>query len=269
MLWLIPIFLNLAAPPSIPVALKACGIQSQDLPLFFRLSTEEFEAPNSLPQLVNRWDQACEEFEDPRESEVAAHAQGETPWWVSPQVIATSIYTGLFSLGLVRLDDSAVEKEYQAALDRIRLTPHRAERVKQVFQLARKYQGQGDPENPLQYLHPGRILRRAAAGEPGGVCREFAVLLYWSLLQVARPEGAKLEQEFTPEIRYGATHWWVRVHFPKSKGQKLESFNIDTTDYLSFVPLQPRQDKELMRWVPLKKNWCQKTIRCLRDQLAL
>lgn len=245
--------------------LNQCGVDPLRLPFFLRISNSFND--ETIDRLIFRWDSACEEFEDPKESEVAAHAQIIPLGWVKAQVYLTSIYSGLFSLGFARLHDTTEQQVFQAKLKKISDNPDRNWRARETFNLVRFYQGQPDAENTLRYLHPGRILKRAGQGGPSGVCRDFASLLYWALLQTARPRGnfaSVLENEYNPEIRIGETHWWVRLHFPYSGNQsrkfRMDSIDLDSMDYLSFTPLMPRQEVGLVDVIPSWHGWCRKTI---------
>jgi len=193
-----------------------------------------------------------------------------------------------FTAGLnafTRLGELGVEKEFKTALEKIKKNPNRIERLKSVHDLVNKYQGQYDQEKNLTFSRTASgVLNRAQLTGKGGICNDFAHLLYWSLMEVARPAGAtgKLgsldENSFSVsyEVGYGRTednsingsHKWVRVNLPfVSNGVvKFERVDMDTTFYQDFSLLSPRM---LGKPAPVLEDMfqkCRQIVDCLVDQ---
>lgn len=176
---------------------------------------------------------------------------------------------GLFGEGTAafsRLRGSETQKEFKKRLERIKAKRDRYERIRDVYALVSEFQGKYDYRalnefaltRSYLWLTPAETLDSAKDTGYGGICRNFATLLYWSLLQVARPMGSDSmaldESSFSAELMTGPVplrdgsrgeHAWVRVNLPFRKadgpGLRFESVDLDTTFYPNeFAPLIPR-----------------------------
>lgn len=182
------------------------------------------------------------------------------------------------------LGGSAVQEAFKARLDEIKKDPRPMARIQQVYESVLFYQG--DTQSHYTLDNPGQMLDRVKETGAGGTCRDFANLLYWSLLQVARPSGVESrlgemgETSFSVELPTGVgdingqwsgeVHVWVRVNIPKRRHGQLvfESFDLDTTNYKSrFTPLMIRyqglSDQELSRL----HGRCLEIVQCLNSVL--
>lgn len=162
-----------------------------------------------------------------------------------------------------RLDQTELQKSFQKELDRIKQVKNPMDRMKQVYDLVVRTQGEYDEYTlgfatvrkgkvALTYT-PGNLINSAEEYGTAGVCREFASLLQWSLLQVARHPDSKGmalgPNDFSSELVGGdvpiGAHAWVRAHLPKfNKDGQLQGFNdfdLDTTWYSEFSPVYPRR----------------------------
>lgn len=176
-------------------------------------------------------------------------------------------------------------------------------RIRAVYSLVLKYQGAYDswggfPNSVTGLVFfsitPQNTINNAAWRGSGGVCRQFAQLLHWSLQQVARISDSKSQNlgafDFNSELMAGwmpewvevdangkqttrstlFAHAWVRVHLPRfsPKGALVgfENFDLDSTQYNEgFAPLIPRlvglPAEELAR---LRKD-CAQMMKCLQQ----
>jgi hypothetical protein len=186
-----------------------------------------------------------------------------------------------------RLDQTELQKSFQKELDRIKQIKNPMDRVKQVYDLAVRTQGFGDYETMgnrtaakgkiILTLTPGNLINSAEENGTAGVCREFASLLQWSLLQVARhPDSTGMalgpndfSSEFIAGRVPGGGHAWVRVHQPKhSKEGQIQGFNdfdLDTTWYSEFSPLYPRGTGVTSAERRVLRNEYYKIRECLLD----
>lgn len=169
-----------------------------------------------------------------------------------------------------RLESSDKQREFKRQLDRIRVNPNPVERVRLVHELVVRTQGKYDLKNGgldsawsgwlIAWQEPGNLINSAEKTGSAGVCREFASLLQWSLLQVARHPDSKgmalSPTDFSSEFMYakvpgpkgwddGWGHAWVRVNLPRFNSQgaleAFDRFDIDSTVYPQFSPLYPRR----------------------------
>lgn len=162
------------------------------------------------------------------------------------------------------MDGTPEQMAYMAELQKIRQIENPMERIRQVYNLAAKAQGPYDYDNKgfrtwthgkIIFAHtPENILDSQKKYGASGVCREFAALLQWSLMQVARHPSSKTggltPKDFNSEIAAGAPggqgHAWVRVHLPvhSDTGMILgfQDFDLDTTWHPErFAILSPRE----------------------------
>lgn len=184
-----------------------------------------------------------------------------------------------------RLDETELQKSYQKELERIKQIEDPMERIKQVYDLAVRTQGKYDYETKgmdtaksgmyVMTNLPGNLINNAEKRGTAGVCREFASLLQWSLMQVARHPSSKSSalgpKDFSSEMVGGMTpigaHAWVRIHLPKhsSEGQLqgFQDFDVDSTWYSEFSPVYERRSglsvKEQMAMV----ESCERVQKCL------
>lgn len=182
------------------------------------------------------------------------------------------------------LNGSEEGRAYMRALKKIKQIKNPVERIAQTYRLAVINSGEYDHEtmgNQTLYsgfvfgaYRPENLLRNSRDRGTIGVCREFAALLKWSLLQVARHPNSQspaLEAtDFSAETESGNTpvgqHGWVRINLPVYKEGRLSGFihfDLDTTWYPDFTPLFPRRsgvsDKNLRR---LRRE-CEELALCL------
>lgn len=182
------------------------------------------------------------------------------------------------------LKGSKEGRAYMKALASIRQIENPVERINQTYHLAAINSGDydhGTMGKKTWYsgfifgaYRPENLLQNSQDRGTVGVCREFATLLRWSLLQVSRHpksnSSALGPMDFSAEIVSGATpvggHAWVRVNLPVIKNGRLINFtrfDIDTTWYPQFTPLFPRRsgvsDKNLRRL----RQECDEVASCL------
>lgn len=187
-------------------------------------------------------------------------------------------FTGVASFGLVggaaaafsSLQKTKEGRQYMATLNSIKNIANPMERIRQTYELAAKHSGHYDHEtNGMDTWNSGAIVGAhrpenllANNRERGtvGVCREFAALLQWSLMQVSRHPTSKSsaldEKDFSSTLvggtvpgsngwKDGGGHAWVRINLPVFKNGRLldfTHFDLDTTWYpKKFAPLFPRR----------------------------
>ena len=154
------------------------------------------------------------------------------------------------------LGDDTTVKEYRVRLAALQKIKNRFERIKGAYLLAVSAQGQYAHDSDGNYflMTPSKILNRAKQGKSGGVCRDFAKLLEWSLLQVnmsptLSPElkqwGGLDEDSFSVQTvaDSSAGHAWVEVILPVGSGEKqvFHHLHLDSTWYKTYSPLFPRR----------------------------
>ena len=130
------------------------------------------------------------------------------------------------------------------------------------------------------FTSPRDIIIQADKEGAAGVCRDFAKLLYWTLMQVQRPKGEKSnfsqlgKNSFSVDFivgfgkvnanKYG--HAWLRVNLPHKRNGFLEfeRFDIDTTWYTKrFTPVMPRHQGWSNKNLKKLHNQCKKIKECL------
>jgi hypothetical protein len=179
-----------------------------------------------------------------------------------------SLFLGTGIAAFSALQNTTEGQKYMTELSKIKVIKNPIERVRLTYQLAAKNSGHYDtishgtktwssgyflggwtPENLLEnYKRRGSV----------GVCREFARLLAWSLLQVARHKDSKCmglcDTDFSYDIKGGqltnnegvtGSHAWIRINLPVFENGKLKDwhhFDLDTTWYpQTYTPLFPRR----------------------------
>lgn len=182
-----------------------------------------------------------------------------------------------------KMKDTPLQQNFMKALEKIKENPNRYERIRDTYKLVSRYQGEYDYETLKKFsikgLHiwstPEAVVNDAQTMGSGGVCRNFASLLTWSLLQVARPKGntsmaldeTSFSTEFIAGDVVGGGHRWVRVNLPKKipgKGIEFKSIDLDTTWYPATVTaLQPRLDGLTESEMQTLSNKCKQIILCL------
>lgn len=142
------------------------------------------------------------------------------------------------------LNGDPVTNSYALELRKIRAVEDPIVRLQMVYRLSIQHQG--------QYMNPRErnklpdnnetsvsdTLIRAATTGKGGVCRDFAVLLAWSINQVSRDESGN--ELFSAGTEYLLTHVAVRVKIPRSNHGGFptsDQFELDPTFYEDFNPL--------------------------------
>ncbi len=242
--------------------------------IFARMKVDPGEMARSMGK-------ACKEL---KEKEMVA---GDS---VSDYAFAAANFIGNFLFGgaasaFSLLDETELQRSFQKELDQIKQIEDPMERIKKVYDLVVRTQGKYDTETMgfdtvksgklVLTNTPGNLINNAEKRGTAGVCREFASLLQWSLLQVARHPSSKTSalgpNDFSSEMTGGITtvgpHAWVRVHLPKynSQGQLqgFQDFDVDTTWYEEFSPVYQRRSglsvKEQMAMV----ESCETVQRCL------
>ena len=204
---------------------------------------------------------SCRELMDPRTVKPAAMMQQPRSRNESLnfpfEFVGTVLYTHLPTVLMDTMRDGGpVLREYKGQLARIGKIESGIARIRAVYDLVSERQGKYNAAaaSPLDHLvaTPHRTLEHAKATGSGGACRDFAILLYWSLLNVQRSPtyvsrlGELDENSFS--VRYmispsDLAHAWVEVEMPHGRGNSLsfESFQLDTTVGCPFTPLYPRK----------------------------
>jgi hypothetical protein len=202
------------------------------------------------------------------------------------------IIFGKWSGAFSSLKGSPAQNEFMAKMNDIRQIQNPMERIRLVYDLVRATQGAYDNEsNGFRTIlrggvvlanRPGNLIDAANENGTIGVCRENAALLSWALLQVSRHPSSKgmalnPDTDFSAEQVNGVIegmghHAWVRVNLPKRdpNGQvKFQSFDLDTTFYREFTPLEPRLSGLEPQIRQRYFDQCQTTMVCLLKQTAV
>lgn len=213
----------------------------------------------------------------------AQHHQG-LPEMAGKGVIPFLRLIGYAPAAFIKLNANTLQRDFNKQLEAIRLIRDPILRIQKVYQLVTRFQGEYDSETTgsLPYRRPGAVINKAAKDGVGGQCRDFALLLYWSLLQVARhPDDRRIygdlgENSFSVSPQFGdgkfddeyvGFHDWVRVHLAgRDDSYRLYfvRFDLDNTFYpKAFTPLMPRQQNFSERDLAKRKNTCDQLVRCL------
>ncbi len=221
----------------------------------------------------------CDEMDDPAQNESAEFAQID-PLWDQAVSVVGAVFSGFYKEGIAALaetlEGSPAQRRYKAHLEMIKRIKDPHERIIRVFNLARASQGSYGPIINL-IRNPGQVIDAGAAGEAGGICREFAVLLAFSLRWVARPYGVQAptfgglgENAFNATVVYSARHAWVRVSMAKMQNGRqvgIDQFDLDTTWHDVYTPLNPRRTSEKRASWANKYKICMKATECMNRAL--
>lgn len=137
-----------------------------------------------------------------------------------------------------RPGSTKIEKQYVAEVTRLSQTPDPLTRIVGAYQLVNFYRGKYETYDWDGPPNPGKTLTKAAATGSGGVCRDFASLLTWTLYRVA--EGPSGLTEFTAHTLHVPRHAMVAIRLFRSPGVRSDSdlnFSLDPTNYARFTPL--------------------------------
>jgi len=193
-------------------------------------------------------------------------------------------YTSALLMGV---GGSPVQDNYAKSLEEINPIQDPLLRIQKVYELAIAHQGPYDYYGWAPYASlPSTVIEDGAKGQ-GAQCRDFVLLLYWSLQQVAvhpsdKNHLALSEKSFSVETVFGhgrATsgrrkfHEWVRIHLPtKNKRTGVMTFTIfdlDTTVYnKQYVPLMARKYKSNKIKVETTIQSCSHFMACLQKKAS-
>lgn len=224
------------------------------LPIFQIIGKSE-----TFLEKFNQVNTVCEELE--REELMAPESIADKAFGLFAGHFAVSFTQGNAYAAFAKLGGSPAQNNYRKELDRIRQIPNPLERIRKVYALAASVSGSYDHETMGNRAlggagwvgghMPGHLIDHATKTGSIGVCREYAALLGWSLLQVARHPSSKSmalgPTDFSASYRYGNVgggHAWVQAHLPQFDRGRINGFvdiDLDTTWYSTFVPLFPRR----------------------------
>jgi hypothetical protein len=210
--------------------------------------------------------------------------------------VLAPVSAGLFgsaAAAFSRLRSTPEGQSYMRELDQIREIENPVERVRLTYLLAVENSGEYDHSTMgmrtwisgllIGANRPENLLANNKLRGTIGVCREFAALLQWSLMQVARHPTSKsmalgaadFSSSMVAGIVPGASGWgdggphaWVRVNLPIIVNGQLKGFNhfdLDSTWYEKFTPLFPRRSNlsELNRNRAIKE--CNQLRHCIQN----
>lgn len=174
----------------------------------------------------------------------------------------SEIFSGV---DFLKIED--VQKNFGDRLLEIKQIQNRFERIRQTYMLVNQYQGKYDrlSPTPIFSINPRDTLERSARTSIGGVCRQFAELLKWSLNEVGSFNQENVELSFKAEIATSWNHMWVRVNLPTLVGGRIEirTLDLDNTDHPKlYVPLRSRIAISEGRRALLYQQ-CKRVISCL------
>lgn len=190
-----------------------------------------------------------------------------------------------------RLQSSEAGRRYMTALNNIKQNPNPLERIRRTYELAVMHSGEYDERElgtPAFWSglffgahRPENLLENARSRGTVGVCREFAALLKWSLLQVSRHPtsqgGALAATDFSSTFMGGylpgsngwqnsVGHAWVRINLPVIRDGRLidfTHFDLDTTWYPRFTILFPRRSGLSATNLERARRECHQILQCL------
>ena len=178
--------------------------------------------------------------------------------------------------GFRKIGKDKLEKDFDAKLSEIKKNPDALQRVKATYEFVIKSLKPYDDhaserfdagERPLVYT-PEETLHHEA------VCRDYARLLKWALLQVAQPSSGLKGQSFSASIETAYNkegtrgHAWVSVNLPMSDsaGSFLgtERIDLDPTNFPDkFTPLMPLGQMLPQSRIKEYDNICSNLVDCL------
>lgn len=185
------------------------------------------------------------------------------------------------------MDKSAVQRAYKREVELIKAYDDPYVRIKKAYELAVSYQGaydydeNGKPAGGGYVFPPSKLIDEASRKESAGVCRDFASLLYWTLMKVNMSNSARENYNgmlrpgsFTPGYESGFSwtdgitpsgHAWIRVTIAKdvNGSTRFESFDLDTTWYENFSPIPVRHVKRSDRDLNAMLSRCEQIRNCL------
>lgn len=206
-----------------------------------------------------------------------------------PVVGTVNVVAGSAPAAFARLGGTPRQEAFKKELEQIRQDPNPMSRIKKVYELVARNQGHYDSENigALKFQTPGNLLNRVDNMGTAGVCRDFAALLQWSLMQVYRhpsSTGPALgPTDFSSEVVTGAIpgrrgwedtqhHAWIRINLPQFDGQLLDGFHhfdLDTTWYSEqFSPLMPRRSALSEENRTKALGQCEQIQACLLERMS-
>lgn len=256
-------------------------VSASDL-LYFMSAIEKSEMSNS--KKVSALVSACGELDT--RSFNGAFAQTHPDLGDKFAEITWSVFRGVGfgPASFVGVGGTKEQDAFANELDLIRPVTSPVVRIQKVYELVARHQGNyDDGGGGSPYFLPFTMINRAAKTGIGGQCRDFALMLYWSLLQVARHEsdqtglGGLGPNSFSVSAIYGSgqygdkkvAHEWVRVHVP-GKNRTLNSFDLDSTWYRNtFTPIPRRLQGLSQTTLATAKTLCNARLRCWREQYLL
>ncbi len=239
---------------------RVCFKSDKPLPGYLRAMRDSNMSAYDLEDAI-QW--ACHELDDPiffpdarnDQTPIGPLGKAKAVGGALGSIFISGIPTGLMDI----FGQNKTLSEYKQKLEQISKIQNPRERIRKVYELVVENQGKSD-KSPLRATYdslrprsPSGILNKAKATGEGGVCRNFATLLDWSLMQVnMSPTLPKYystwkipdENSFVSEIIFDPWHEYVEVKIPNGKGT-FESFQLDPTipaegHTTAFLPLYPR-----------------------------
>lgn len=218
---------------------------------------------------LNQLEQACDQFVLPKNKRLL-EARGELKKMQSNKDLNQAVRDSFQDLveDVTKTETAAhplMQKYYQEliALNRYQ-DPY--ERMKQIYNLVIRSQGRymptkkRDSQSEVTLSRVADTLIRAATTGEGGVCRDFAVLLAWSLNQANRDTNgntlflARLEDLFTHVVVTVAT----------DQGE----FSLDSTQFATFNPLPVPDLDSPASHLQKRANACHKVAECYASQIG-
>ncbi|MEN0058237.1 MAG: hypothetical protein AAGB31_05340 [Bdellovibrio sp.] len=232
---------------------SACFTQAQSS--FFTLLLRQEQSPRDMALSMQKMCTELHKSEPHKAETLGQKADG----------LGRKAYMGLISgyaaSAFSNLNENEEQRAYRQELYNIKKIINPMTRIQKVYELVVRNQGLYDYEsrglstllsgNIVFAKTPENLLNNAKSRGTAGICEDFAALLQWSLLQVARHSDSSTmalgPHDFSSEIAFGSLpekHAWVRVHLPHhdEQGRLLgfSDFDLDTTFYPHFSPLYPR-----------------------------
>lgn len=250
---------------------QTCFENEAQLPEFLRTIAE---SSMTGQELLDATSFSCVELLDIHSADpgpLQNHARFAQKNWDIPVLGPVSVKIAEYLSGAESLRLEDVRRDFSDQLKAIRSIKNRYERIHQTYRLVNQYQGKYDRTSkmPILSTNPKDTLERSAETSYGGVCRQFAELLKWSLNQVNHQDSDVINETFTATIASSWDHMWVRVKLPSENGNGFseETIDLDNTDFPRiFVPLRSRtalseDDRRAF------DQQCHRIHSCLRESL--